>query len=137
LHRVWYKSQYMTDSTDKSFDEKRRADTEPNRKTIHHINPLGMRVVVRIPKAQNVTEGGLYLPEGAKEAMDESVAAEVVEVASAIDEQTQEETNVSGVPLGASVLIPRKAGTRVPWDEELRIVETKDILGTIEIFSLT
>jgi co-chaperonin GroES (HSP10) len=106
-------------------------------KTVHHVNPLGMRVLVRIRKTRHMTEGGLYLPEGAKEAMDESVVAEVVEVASAIDDQSHEETNVSGIPLGAAVLISRKAGVRVPWDEELRIVETKDVLAMVETVSVS
>ena len=108
-----------------------------SRKTIHHINPLGMRVLVRIRPEQNVTDGGLYLPEGAKESMLESVIGEVVEVASAVDEHTDEETNVSGIPLGASVLIPKKVGVRVPWDEQLRIVETKDVLAIVETIDLS
>ena len=109
----------------------------PKRKMHHHVNPLGMRVLVRISKAQSMTEGGLYLPEGAKESTDESLMAEVVEVASALDDQTQEETNVSGVPLGALVLIPRRAGIRVPWDDELRIVETKEVLAIVEKVSVS
>jgi len=104
---------------------------------IQRINPLGMRVVVRIPKEQNMTEGGLYLPEGAKERMDESVIAEVVEVASAVDEHTQEETNISGIPLRSHVLIPRRVGVKVPWDDSLRIVETKEVLAIIEEIDIT
>lgn len=96
-----------------------------------HINPLGMRVVVKIRKDTNQTEAGLYLPEGAKDAMSESVLGEVIEVASAVDDDTKEEANISGVPLGATVLIPKRAGVKVPWDEDLRIVETKEILGIV------
>ncbi|NLF25924.1 MAG: co-chaperone GroES [Deltaproteobacteria bacterium] len=109
----------------------------PKRKIHHHVNPLGMRVLVRITKSQNITEAGLYLPEGAKEATDESLLAEVVEVASAVDDQTHEETNVSGVPLGSLVLIPRRAGVKVPWDDELRIVETKEVLAIVEKMSVS
>lgn len=105
--------------------------------TLRHINPLGMRVVVRIPKEQNVTEGGLYLPEGAKEKMNESIVAEVVEVASAVDGDTQEETNISGIPLGASILIPRRSGVQIPWDETLRIVDTKEVLAIINNIDIT
>lgn len=100
-------------------------------KQVRRINPLGMRVVVRIRKEGNQTEGGLYLPEGAKQAMAESVLAEVIEVASAIDDHTDEETNVSGIPLGAIVLLGKDAGVKVPWDEQLRIVETKHILAIV------
>jgi len=124
---------------EKSTDKQGHADagsslqTMPRKqKTHHHVNPLGMRVLVRVAKSQNMTEGGLYLPEGAKESMDESLLAEVVEVASAVDDQTHEETNVSGVPLGAMVLIPRRAGIKVPWDDDLRIVETKEVLAIVE-----
>lgn len=99
---------------------------------IRRLSPLGYRVVVRIDKAPNVTDGGLYLPEGAKEAMQESILCEVIEVASATDIATHEETNVSGIPLGAQVLIPRSAGVRVPWEESIRIVDTKDILAVVE-----
>ena len=102
------------------------------RKHVRRINPLGLRVVVQLKKQSDVTEAGLYLPEGSKQNMQESIVAEVIEVASAIDSDTHEETNVSGIPLHSTVLIPKNAGIRVPWDENLRIVETKEILGTIE-----
>ena len=100
-------------------------------KQLQRISPLGMRVLVRIRKENNQTAAGLFLPEGAKEAMGESLLAEVIEVASAIDEDTSEEANISGIPNGALVLIPKRAGTRVPWDEELRIVETKEVLAIV------
>ena len=106
-------------------------------RTIHSINPLGMRVLVRVSKNHDVTEGGLYLPEGAKDSMAESYLAEVIEVASAIDDETHEEANVSGIPLGAHVLVPKGVGVKVPWDDCLRIVETKDVLAIVEKMSLT
>jgi co-chaperonin GroES (HSP10) len=119
-------------------EDKNFTDTSvTSKKTLHHINPMGMRVLVRIIKDQNVTEGGLYLPEGAKASMAESVLGEVIEVASAIDDQTEEETNVSGIPLGAQILIPKKAGIKVPWNDDLRIVETKDVLATVEIITIS
>lgn len=95
------------------------------------IHPLGYRVVVRILKDQNQTEGGLYLPEGAKENMQESLLVQVTEVATATDEDTDRETNVSGVPLGALVLIPKSAGIKVPWDDNLRIIDTEDVLCVV------
>jgi co-chaperonin GroES (HSP10) len=103
-----------------------------HKKNVRRINPIGMRVVVLIQKDSNQTEGGLYLPEGAKQNMAESLLAKVIEVASALDSHTDEETNVSGIPLGATVLILKTAGVKVPWDEDLRIVETKEVLATIE-----
>ena len=98
---------------------------------VRRLNPLGMRVVVRIRRDSNQTEAGLYLPEGAKEATDESLVGEVIEVASAVDVDTDEEANISGIPHGSLVLIPRKAGTKVPWDDDIRIVETKEVLALI------
>ena len=100
-------------------------------KRLRRVNPLGMRVLVRIIKDGNQTEAGLYLPPGAKESTQESLLGEVLEVASAIDEDTDEEANISGIPLGALVLIPRNAGVKVPWDDELRIVDTKEVLAVV------
>lgn len=79
-----------------------------------------------------MTEGGLYLPETAKKQMSESLLAEVLEVASAHDSETDEETNISGIPMGALVLIGKNVGTAIPWDQALRIVDTKDILGIVD-----
>jgi len=104
------------------------------KQSIRSIHPLGMRVVVRIRKEEARTDSGLYLPEGSKQASQDSLLGEVIEVASAMEiarSGEEEEVNVSGIPSGALVLIPRDAGIRVPWDEELRIVETKQILALI------
>ena len=111
--------------------EPKQRKTVVHRKPIRRINPMGMRVVVNIKRDASLSEGGLYLPEGAKQAMSESVLAEVTEVASAVDHHTDEEANISGIPLGALVLIPKTAGVKVPWDEFLRIVEVKEILAVI------
>lgn len=102
-----------------------------SKKTIRRINPLGMRVLVRIRDLEEVTEGGLYLPENARNKMSESVIAEVLEVASAIDDDTNEEANISGIPNGALVLIQKNIGVCVPWDDSLRVIETKDVLGIV------
>ena len=61
-----------------------------HKKNVRRINPIGMRVVVLIQKDSNQTEGGLYLPEGAKQNMAESLLAKVIEVASAHDSHTDE-----------------------------------------------
>ncbi len=111
--------------------------SQSGRKSFRRINPLGMRIVIRLRKEPNMTDSGLYLPEGAKAALMESQIAEVVEVASAVDDHTHEETNVSGIPLGSLVLIPKDVGVKIPWDEELRIVETKQVLAVIDEVSLS
>jgi co-chaperonin GroES (HSP10) len=104
---------------------------------MRRLHPLGLRVVAKILKDPNVTEGGLYLPEGAKESMQESVLAQVIEVASAMDTRTEEETNISGIPLGAVVLIPKTIGVKVPWDDSLRIIDTREILALVDEIRLT
>jgi co-chaperonin GroES (HSP10) len=106
-------------------------------KNHYHVNPLGMRVVVRIPKLENQTNSGLYLPPGAKENMYESILVDVEEVASAHDSTTNEDSNISGIPLGAKVLIKKDSGIRIPWDESLRIVDTKEVLAVVESVSLS
>jgi chaperonin GroES len=96
------------------------------------ILPLGMRVLVQIIRDEDRTDAGLYLPAGAKEQNDDALYGKVVEVAR--DRPTTDEAteNVSGVPLGAYVLIRKEAGVRVPWDDRLRMVDVKDVLATVE-----
>lgn len=123
----------MTDSGDDNHgdDADRRSDHIPDR-PIRNVHPLGMRVLVQIREAERVTEGGLYVPESARSKMSASILAKVLEVASAVDDETHEMANISGIPLGALVLIGKNAGTQVPWDESLRIVETKEVLATVD-----
>jgi co-chaperonin GroES (HSP10) len=116
-----------------TFDESTLEPATPMRR----IHPLGLRVVARVVKESNLSAGGLYLPEGAKEATQESLLAQVIEVASAVDSRTDEETNVSGIPLGAMVLIPKAVGVRVPWDEDLRIIDTREVLAVVDEISIT
>jgi co-chaperonin GroES (HSP10) len=122
---------YDKEGNQPSFDD--LSSTRPMRR----LHPLGLRVVARIVKDSNVTDGGLYLPEGAKESAQESVLAQVIEVASAVDSRTEEETNISGIPLGAMVLIPKATGVRVPWDDSLRIIDTREILALVDEIRLT
>jgi co-chaperonin GroES (HSP10) len=122
---------YDKEENQPSFDDS--SSSRPMRR----LHPLGLRVVARIVKDSNVTDGGLYLPEGAKESAQESVLAQVIEVASAVDSRTEEETNISGIPLGAMVLIPKATGVRVPWDDSLRIIDTREILALVDEIRLT
>lgn len=140
--RSCFISRYMTNKTKASRDSNESQNLPMHRisvaaKRIRKINPLGFRVVVKVEKENNISEGGLYLPEGARQAMEEAIVAKVVEVASAREEETDEDTNISGVPLNSTVLVPKNCGTRVPWDESLRIVDTKEILAMVDEISLT
>jgi co-chaperonin GroES (HSP10) len=91
-----------------------------------------MRVLVQLMHDDDRTETGLYLPAGAKEATDDALYGKVIEVAR--DRPTTDEAteNVSGVPHGAFVLFRKTAGTPVPWDDRLRLIDVKDVLATVE-----
>lgn len=106
------------------------------RQPIRHIKPLGPRVLVRILKPEERSSAGLYLPAGVKEEHDAALYGEVVEVARAEPDDPEEEKsfgqNVSGVPLGAFVLFPKKEGLPVPWDEALRLLEVKHVYAVVE-----
>lgn len=110
--------------------------TERARGVVRDIQPLGLRVLVRVLKEDDRHESGLYLPAGARENHQEAFYGEIVEVARAsIDTLEEDKTfgaNVSGVPCGAKVLFRKDAGVRVPWDDTLRILDVKDVLATVE-----
>lgn len=91
-----------------------------------------MRVLIRVLRDEDRTDSGLYLPAGAKEAHDDALYGEVIEVAR--DRPTSDDLaeNVSGVPHGARVLFRKGAGVQVPWDERLRLLDVKDVLATVE-----
>ena len=87
-------------------------DGKKQRPVVRYIKPLGPRVLVRMLKLEERSAAGLYLPEGVKEEHDDALYGEVVEVARA-DTSTDGPSlgeNVSGVPLGAFVLFPKKEG---------------------------
>lgn len=103
---------------------------------VRYIKPLGPRVLVRVRKLDDRTASGLVLPPGVKEEHDDALYGEVVEVARADTPISEEDKslgiNVSGVPLGAYVLFPKSSGVRVPWDEQLRLIDVRDVLATVE-----
>lgn len=97
--------------------------------------PFGPRILVKVIHEEERAASGLYLPQGVKEKMQEALYGEVVEVARARSENPDEDgfgVNVAGVPHGARVLFAKDAGIKVPWDEELRLLETKEVLATVE-----
>jgi co-chaperonin GroES (HSP10) len=101
--------------------------------------PLGMRVLVRIIPSEDRSAAGLYLPPGAKDAIAQAAYAEVVEVARANADDPEEDgfgSNVSGIPEGSRVLFRKDEGVPIPWDEELRLVDVKEILAVVEEFGL-
>jgi co-chaperonin GroES (HSP10) len=91
-----------------------------------------MRVLVRLVKDDCRSATGLYLPEGVAEKHQEALYGEVIEVARAEPDSESLGANVSGVPAGAFVLFATDEGTRVPWDDELRILESQAILAIVD-----
>jgi co-chaperonin GroES (HSP10) len=111
------------------------SDQDPNipQRLVRHIQPMGPRVLVKVIRGSDRHESGLYLPPGARENQAEALYGEVVEVARATGEEVKDlGANVSGVPCGARVLFPKERGVRVPWDEDLRLLDVKDVLATVE-----
>ena len=101
-----------------------------------YIQPLGMRVLVRVIKEDDIHQSGLYLPAGSKEKMQEALYGEVLEVARTRPEDLESKAslgeNVSGIPCGVKVLFPKHEGLRIPWDESLRLLEVKNVLAIVE-----
>lgn len=123
----------MADDDDADDARSPKALVEAPRRRIRHIQPLGMRVLVRLAPEEQRTTGGLFLPQGVAQKHEDALFGEVIEVARAHggeDEGLGE--NVSGVPAGALVLFPKDAGHRVPWDHDLRLIEVKQVLAVVE-----
>ena len=99
---------------------------------VRHIQPLGLRVLVRVLPDAERHESGLYLPPGAQKKLAEALYGEVVEVARAAMDEVEMGANVSGIPHGARVLFPKDKGTKVPWADDLRLLDTVDVLATVE-----
>jgi chaperonin GroES len=104
-------------------------------RVVRHIMPLGPRVLVKVLPDEDRAESGLYLPQGAKERSQDALYGEVVEVARAEPKDPAQDgfgVNVAGVPHGAKVLFQKNAGVKVPWDEGLRLLDTKEVLATVD-----
>ena len=109
------------------------SDTNRHRPT-RVVCPLGPRVLVRIIPPDDRSSAGLYLPANVAESGTDALYGEVLEVARAtsIDPDEMEGVNVSGIPDGSKVLFSPEAGFRVPWDDRLRLVETRNVLAVVE-----
>ena len=116
----------------------KRTPLAPPDRISRHVMPLGPRVLVRVIRSTDRSAGGLYLPQGAKDAVAQAAYGEVVEVARATTEDPDEGfgANVSGVPEGAKVLFGKDKGLPVPWDEDLRILDVKDVVAVVEEIEL-
>lgn len=126
----------MRNSMPELAKKKKERNQERGDVVSRYIQPLGLRVLIRVLREDDIHSSGLYLPAGSKEQMAEALYGEVIEVARARPDADPEDeglgTNVSGVPCGAKVLFPKEEGIRVPWDESLRLLDVKNILATVE-----
>ncbi len=94
-----------------------------------HFRPLHDRVVVRRIEAEEMTSGGIIIPDTAKEKPQEG---EVVSVGTGIKAEDGKVTPLD-VKAGDRILFGKWSGTEVKVDgEELLIMKESDILGVIE-----
>lgn len=139
-------------SAKKTATERSEVEVEiedPPQSFARHVQPLGPRVLVRLLKSADRLDSGLFLPQGAKDDHAEAVFCEVLEVARTMpnmpgvddshdgDAMTRPDlgANVSGIPVGAKVLIAKQHGIAIPWDDTLRLVEVRRILAIVEEIS--
>jgi len=92
------------------------------------ITPLGQRVLVKRLEAEEVTAGGIVLPDTAQEKPQE---AEVVSLGLGGKDEDGKPIEFS-VKVGDKVLISKYGGTEVKIDgEDLLILSESDILGIV------
>jgi chaperonin GroES len=94
-----------------------------------NIKPLGARVLVKRLEADEVTAGGIVLPDSAKEKPQE---AEIISLGTGGKDDNGNEIAFT-VKVGDKVLISKYGGTDVKIDgEDLLILAESDILGVVE-----
>ena len=92
------------------------------------IKPLGARVLVKRLDAEEISAGGIVLPDSAKEKPQE---AEVISLGTG-GKDDDGKTIEFNVQVGDKVLISKYGGTDVNVDgQELMILSESDILGVI------
>ncbi len=88
------------------------------------VIPLGERLLIKPIKEEKKTEGGIVLPDSAKE---KPMKAEVVAVGKIDDEEKFD------IKVGDKVISVKYAGTEIKIDDEdYIIIDVNDILAKIE-----
>ena len=93
------------------------------------IRPLADRLVIKVVEDAEQTQGGIFIPDSAKE---KPQKGEVVAVGSGktLDNGQKEEVEVK---VGEIVLFAKYSGTDVKMDgNTYKILSIKDVLGVIE-----
>lgn len=94
------------------------------------IKPLGDRVLVEPKKDQEVSKGGIIIPDSAKEKPTEGT---VIAVGTGKRDDTGKLIEFT-VKIGDTVLMPKYGGTEVKInDREYQIMREEDILGIVEV----
>ena len=97
-------------------------------KTATDLKPMGDRVVVRPSEQEDVTKGGIYLPDTAQERPQQG---EVVAAGPGRALGNGKRTEME-VKAGDTVIYSKYAGTEVEvQDEELLVLGSNDILAVI------
>ena len=92
------------------------------------ITPLGQRVLVKRLDAEEITSGGIVLPDSAQEKPQE---AEVVSLGLGGKDEDGKTIEFS-VKVGDKVLVSKYGGTEVKIDgEDMLILSESDILGIV------
>ena len=93
------------------------------------IRPLGNKLVIKLIADTEKTEGGIFIPDSAKE---KPQKGEVVAVGpgKTLEDGKKDEMEVK---VGEIVLFAKYAGTDVKMnDETFKILSVKDVLGVLE-----
>ncbi len=93
------------------------------------IRPLGDKIVIKVIEDTEKTEGGIFIPDSAKE---KPQKGEVIAVGpgKTLEDGKREEMEVK---TGDVVLFAKYAGTDVKMNDEiLKIMSVKDVLGVLE-----
>ena len=93
-----------------------------------NFKPLGSRVLVKREEAEEITTGGLIIPDSAKERPSEGT----VRAVGAGDRDTNGTLIPMSVATGDTVLFGKWSGTEIEIDgESLLIISETDILGIV------
>ncbi|MBQ9688601.1 co-chaperone GroES [bacterium] len=93
------------------------------------IRPLGDKIVIKVIEDNEQTQGGIFIPDNAKE---KPQKGEVIAVGEGRTLDSGEKDAV-GVNVGETVLYAKYAGTDVKLDGTVyKILSIKDVLAVIE-----
>ncbi|RAI15140.1 MAG: co-chaperone GroES [Candidatus Melainabacteria bacterium] len=93
------------------------------------IRPLGDKIVIKVIEDNEQTQGGIFIPDNAKE---KPQKGEVISVGEGRTLDSGEKEPV-GVKVGETILYAKYAGTDVKLDGTIyKILSIKDVLAVIE-----